>query len=47
MKTGADSVQALAGLVLIAVSAALIYWPATFAAVGLLLFIEAAWGRAT
>lgn len=45
MKNRAGAIQAAAGLVLVAVSVALIYWPAAFGVVGFLLFIEAAWGR--
>ena len=44
MKTRAESLQGLAGLALIAVGVALVYWPAAFVAVGFLLFVEAAWG---
>lgn len=45
MKTRAGAIQALLGLVLIGISVALIYWPASFGAVGFLLFMEAAWGK--
>jgi hypothetical protein len=45
MKTRTESLQGLIGLSLIAVSIALVYWPAAPGVVGFLLFVEAAWGR--